>query len=183
MTTEAEIVRGEAPLNRDEFDACEAAIERHVGSFYEAGRSLMRIRDQGLAELRRRGFKLGILSNCSCQAGAVIYRLGLSDLVDAVTLSFEVGLAKPDPAIYRAASAALGLAPAACVFVADGAGGELEAASALGMLTIKIRRPNQRGPEDLAVRADYRVESLNEVLSLESGAWSQPEPQTPDQRL
>src|SRR5437764_11502482 len=77
-----------------------------------------------LRELRRRGFKLGILSNCSCQAGAVIRSLGLPKLVDAVVLSFEVGLAKPDPAIYRKACAALEVAPTACAFVADGAGGE-----------------------------------------------------------
>ena len=119
-----------------------------------------------LAKLRRRGFKLGILSNCSCQAGAVIHRLGLSELVDSVTLSFEVGSAKPDEPIYRAACAAIGLDPTACVFVADGAGGELEAARALDMLTIKIHRPDRRQPEDFTVRADQRVESLVEMLDF-----------------
>ena len=119
-----------------------------------------------LRKLRRRGLKLGILSNCSCQAGAVIRSLGLPKLVDAVVLSFEVGLAKPDPAIYRKACAALEVAPSACAFVADGAGGELEAAGALGLFTVKIRRPNQHAPEDFAVRADRRVESLEEVPGL-----------------
>jgi putative hydrolase of the HAD superfamily len=119
-----------------------------------------------LAELRRRGFKLGILSNCSCQAGAVIHRLGLGALVDSVTLSFEVGYAKPDEPIYRAACAAIGLDPTACVFVADGAGGELEAARALGMHTIKIHHPDRRQPEDFTVQADHRVESLTELLSI-----------------
>jgi putative hydrolase of the HAD superfamily len=119
-----------------------------------------------LAELRRRGFKLGILSNCSCQAGAVIHHLGLSDLVDAVILSFEVGLAKPDPAIYRAACGALDLEPSECVFVADGAGGELEAARGLGMLAVKIYRVGGRHPEDTSVVADRRVESLKEGLAL-----------------
>lgn len=122
-----------------------------------------------LAELRRRGFKLGILSNCSCQAGAVIHRLGLGDLVDSVTLSFEVGLAKPDEAIYRAAGAALGLEPVECAFVADGAGGELEGAAAVGMLAVKVYRPDGRHPEDLGVRADHRVEALDELLPLLSG--------------
>jgi FMN phosphatase YigB (HAD superfamily) len=77
-----------------------------------------------------------------------------------------VSLAKPDPAIYRKACAALEVAPSACAFVADGAGGELEAAGALGLFTVKIRRPNQHAPEDFAVRADRRVESLEEVPGL-----------------
>lgn len=119
-----------------------------------------------LVELRRRGFRLGILSNCSCQAGAVIHHLGLSNQVDAVILSCDVGFAKPDPQIYQAAAAALGLAPAACAFVADGAGGELEAAHALGMLAIKIYRVGGRHPEDPNVQADHRVESLGALLTL-----------------
>lgn len=119
-----------------------------------------------LRELRRRGHKLGILSNCSIQAGAVIDYLGLPKLVDAAILSFQIGLAKPDPAIYRRACAALDAAPTECAFVADGAGGELEAARALGLLAVKVDRPNQRSPEDLTIRADHRIESLEEVLAL-----------------
>ena len=117
-----------------------------------------------LRELRQRGLWLGLISNCSCQAGAVIRHLGFATLVDTLTLSFEVGLAKPDPAIYHRACAELSLAPEDCAFVADGAGGELEAASALGLLTVKIRRPGQRAPENHDVRASIRVESLAELL-------------------
>lgn len=120
-----------------------------------------------LRELRRRGFKLAILSNCTCQAGAVVYQLGMAELVDAVLLSYEVGLAKPDPAFYQRACAALGVPPAACAFVADGAGGELEAASALGLRTIRIHRPHPRHPDDgQAVRADAHVRTLAEALAL-----------------
>ncbi len=118
-----------------------------------------------LRELRQRGFRLGLISNCSCQAGAVIRYLGFTALVDTLILSFEVGLAKPDPAIYQQTCAELGLAPEDCAFVADGAGGELEAANAVGLLTVKIRRPNQRAPENHHVRAGIRVESLAELLA------------------
>ena len=119
-----------------------------------------------LRALRERGHGLGIVSNCSIQAGAVIGFLGLRDLVDTVVLSYEAGVAKPDEAIYRRACDALQIEPAACLFVADGAGGELEAAHDVGMVAVKIRRPGQRQPEDLSVQADHRVESLAEVLAL-----------------
>ena len=118
-----------------------------------------------LRELRRRGCALGILSNCSCQAGAVVRSLGLPKLVDVVILSFEVGTAKPDPDMYRQACAALNQAPSACTFVADGAGGELEAAQVLGLRTVKVQRPNRRAPEDPSIRADHRIESLAQLLT------------------
>ena len=35
--------------------------------------------------------------------------------------------------------------------------------TAVGLLTVKIRRPNQRGSEDPTIRASYRVESLAEL--------------------
>src|ERR1044071_1573214 len=35
-----------------------------------------------LQELRSRGYRLGLLSNCSCQAGAVVTELGLDKLMD-----------------------------------------------------------------------------------------------------
>ena len=47
-----------------------------------------------LRELRQRGFRLALISNCSCQAGAVIRHLDFAALVDTLVLSFEVGLAK-----------------------------------------------------------------------------------------
>jgi putative hydrolase of the HAD superfamily len=122
----------------------------------------------GLQALRQRGLKLGILSNCSIQAGAVVHALEVSTLVDAVVLSCDVGLAKPDPAIYRQICAALEVAPTEAVFVGDGAGGELEAAAALGLLAIKIRRPDQHAPEDHAVQAAHRIESLEELRELVS---------------
>lgn len=54
---------------------------------------------------------------------------------DAVVVSHEVGLRKPDPAIYRLAAEEIGVAPGACVFVDDVAS-NLPAARGLGMAVI-----------------------------------------------
>ena len=53
-------------------------------------------------------------------------------------ISSEVGLRKPDPAIYELAAERLGLPPSACVFV-DDLPGNLKPARALGMATVLHR--------------------------------------------
>lgn len=119
-----------------------------------------------LRELRRRGFKTGLISNCSCQAGAVVHSVGLAELMHAVVLSCDVGVAKPDPEIYLHACRALEVEPAECMFVADGAFTELDAAKALGMVAVKIEQPHQSGDYGTSTQFDYRITSLTEVLGL-----------------
>lgn len=46
-------------------------------------------------------------------------RFGLADLVDSIVYSHEVGLAKPDPAIYRLTCERLAVAPDGIVFLDD----------------------------------------------------------------
>jgi putative hydrolase of the HAD superfamily len=59
----------------------------------------------------------------------------LAKRFDAVVISGEVGLRKPEPAIYELAAERLGLPPSACVYVDDIAR-NLPAARTLGMATI-----------------------------------------------
>ncbi len=59
----------------------------------------------------------------------------LSEQYDAVVISGEVGLRKPDPAIYLLAAEKLGLPASQCVFVDDVAA-NLPAAAELGMATV-----------------------------------------------
>jgi epoxide hydrolase-like predicted phosphatase len=52
-----------------------------------------------------------------------------------VVISAEVGVRKPDPRIYELGARAIGLEPAACVFV-DDLPGNLKPARELGMATV-----------------------------------------------
>ena len=63
-------------------------------------------------------------------------RSRFAELFDAVVISSEVGLRKPDPEIYALACERLGLAPERCVFV-DDLGGNLKPAAAIGIATVK----------------------------------------------
>lgn len=97
-----------------------------------AGRALPRLHDawraaQGpidrnvaLARALRPPYRTAILSNADASLRSRLRDgLGLHDLFDAVVCSAEVGIAKPDPAIYRLAAARLELPPEACAFVDD----------------------------------------------------------------
>lgn len=82
---------------------------------------------------RRAGIRTGLLSN---SWGEGRYeRDRFAELFDGVVISGEVGLRKPDPAIYTLAARSIGVEPAACVFV-DDFYANLEPAQELGMATV-----------------------------------------------
>jgi putative hydrolase of the HAD superfamily len=82
---------------------------------------------------RRAGIRTGLLSN-SWGAGRY-QRDRFGELFDAVVISGEVGLRKPQPAIYALAARSLGVEPSACVFV-DDFYANLQPAQELGMATV-----------------------------------------------
>ncbi len=120
-----------------------------------------------LATLRERGFLRGLVSNCSCQAANVIATTGLDQHLDALALSFELGVAKPDPAIFLAAAERLDVAPAECLYVADGSPGELETAKRLGMYAVWVDRPHRRNHNPIPGAYDRRVDELAEILTID----------------
>ena len=85
-----------------------------------------------LAELRRRGYKTCLISNCNYLTPAVVDRVGLPGMLDEIVLSINVGLVKPEKAIYQLAADHLGLTTADCLFVGDGGDGELDGARNAG---------------------------------------------------
>jgi putative hydrolase of the HAD superfamily len=87
-----------------------------------------------LAELRRRGVRLAVVSNFDARLHGVLAGLGLAELVDAAVPSSEAGAAKPDPAIFRYALRRLGDPPAArCLHVGDTLEEDVHGATAAGM--------------------------------------------------
>ena len=79
------------------------------------------------------GVRTGLISN---SWGKGRYdRSQFPALFDGVVISGEVGVRKPDPRIYELGAEAIGLEPAACVFV-DDLGANLKPARELGMATV-----------------------------------------------
>ena len=86
-----------------------------------------------LAGLKEKGWRIGLISNCFSEEAQVIRNSVLFPYFDAVCLSYELGVKKPDAAIYRACMEKLSVKPEECVYVGDGGSNELEAAAGLGM--------------------------------------------------
>ncbi|MGN6793069.1 MAG: HAD family hydrolase [Streptosporangiaceae bacterium] len=84
----------------------------------------------------RPGLRTAIISNSADGARREeTRRYAFDQLFDPIIYSHEVGLAKPDPAIFELTCARMGLQPAQTIFV-DDVPGHVAAAQALGMHAI-----------------------------------------------
>ncbi|MFN2488317.1 MAG: HAD family hydrolase [Actinomycetota bacterium] len=129
-------------IGEDEFSrAFSARLEQLSGRRVEPEGIVTRLFDVQIEEemlaaveiVRAAGLKTGVLSNTW---GAGMYpRARLEGFFDEVILSNEVGLRKPDPAIFRLALERLDVEAALAVFVDDHPG-HLEPAGDLGMKTV-----------------------------------------------
>lgn len=120
-----------------------------------------------LASLRERGFRLGMISNASSELSALWPDSAFGPLFDAVLFSADERTMKPDRSLYERMAGLLGVEPAACVFVGDGAYHELQGAAAAGMRPVLIRVPHDEWEHDGTIGWDGpRVSSLSEVLAL-----------------
>jgi putative hydrolase of the HAD superfamily len=173
---ETHIERSTGPLA----DSVRAVLERaggneaHIDTLSEMRRVHTRdalVPREGAIEtleaLKRRGFKVGMISVCSGDVEDVWEDTLLAPHFDDVVLSCAVGLRKPDPRIYELSCERLGVEPEECLFVGDGANDELAGAERVGMKAVCILRPGA----DEALWAEARgweptIRSLPEVLNL-----------------
>ncbi len=72
-----------------------------------------------LAALRRAGVPVAVVSNIGFDLRPIFDAWGLTDLVDAFVLSYEVGRCKPDPGIFWRACGMLGVDPEEALMVGD----------------------------------------------------------------
>lgn len=83
---------------------------------------------------------LGALSDASPSTRRILREEGVSQHLDALTFSFELGACKPDPRMYLCALEKAGVAPEDAVFVDDMIR-NLRGAQAVGMRAVQMLRP------------------------------------------
>jgi putative hydrolase of the HAD superfamily len=118
-----------------------------------------------LSELRRRGIKVGVLSNTMWPRRAheqIFARDQVFELIDGAVYTSEINWVKPHPEAFRAAMAAIGEAdPAACVFVGDRPYDDIHGAKSAGMRAVLIT--NSDVPSYDAAEPDAIITRLAEL--------------------
>lgn len=107
----------------------------------DALRADIRLRPEAvpvLSELRRRGLRTALVSDCGPEVPSLLADFPVRPLLEAVVLSIEIGRHKPDPLMYLTASARLSVRPAGCLYVGDGGSRELSGAVAAGMTAVRL---------------------------------------------
>ena len=121
-----------------------------------------------LAELTIRGYRLGLLSDCSWEVPDVWEQTAFAGLFQATVFSCVVGARKPDPRLYQLISDELGVSPTRCIYAGDGSGRELSGARQAGMTAILLCAPHER--EIVMREADPRawdgpvIEHIEQVM-------------------
>lgn len=90
-----------------------------------------------LRSLKTKGIRVGLISNCFSEEADVIRKSVLFQYFDAICLSYEQGVQKPDAEIYRRCMEQLNVEAGECLYVGDGGSFELEAAQAIGMKAVQ----------------------------------------------
>ena len=90
-----------------------------------------------LRTLKEKGMLIGLISNCFSEETMVIKKSILYPFFDTVCLSYDEGVQKPNPVIFKRCLEKLNVRADECLYVGDGGSNELEAAKELGMKAVQ----------------------------------------------
>ena len=100
--------------------------------------------------LRRQSIRLGVLSNWDSRLPTTLHELELAELFDFAIVSFDIGVEKPHPNIFRAALEAAGTPPGETLLVGDSYEADIVPARTMGLETLWVRSrggsPEHDGP-------------------------------------
>ncbi len=121
---------------------------------------------RSLQMLKERGYCVGVISNLRRNMDQLCDNLGIAPYLDFCVTSAEVGVEKPDPAIFREALERAGVGAGEAVHVGDQPRSDLVGAREAGLYAVLLDRGNWHGD----VRDCVRINALSELEGLLAGA-------------
>jgi HAD superfamily hydrolase (TIGR01509 family) len=115
-----------------------------------------------LAELKERGFELGVVSNGCGNVENLCTDFGYAPFLSVIVDSRRVGVSKPDPAIFSYATEKLGLNPGEIMMVGDSFERDIRPAKQIGMKTAWLEGIEPRECPDPAL-VDVRLRALADI--------------------
>ena len=121
----------------DRIETCAATVraahaEDHLWTWVQEGAA------DAIARVRELGYRVGVVSNADGRVEELLQRLGLAERVEFVIDSHVVGVAKPDPRIFRMGAERLGLVPEECLYVGDLYSVDVMGARAAGLVPLLL---------------------------------------------
>ena len=113
--------------------------------------------EPALARLKGAGIRMAVVSNSEGTVEAMLKSVGLDRYLETVVDSWVVGVAKPDPAIFRIALDRLGVSASAAVMLGDIPALDVEGARAAGVTPILL--------DPLNLHPDVDVQRVPDVPS------------------
>lgn len=121
-----------------------------------------------LKYLSSQGYKIGVIANQSPGIAGRLEKWGLLKCIDVVAASAELGVVKPDRAIFDKAFEMAECTAQEAVMIGDRLDNDISPAKKLGMKAIWIRQgfAIYQNPENAEYQPDYIVDSLSELKEL-----------------
>jgi HAD superfamily hydrolase (TIGR01549 family) len=136
--------------------------EQLVAGFSAPVREAAKANVQLLAELKERGFELGVVSNGCGNVEHLCADFGYAPFLSVVVDSRRIGVSKPDPAIFVYAAQKLGRDPVEVMMVGDSFDRDVRPAKQIGMKTAWLEGIEGRDCPDPSL-VDVRLRRLSDL--------------------
>jgi putative hydrolase of the HAD superfamily len=138
-------------------------LEEHLITGFSAPvRQAAKANVQLLAELRERGFELGVVSNGCGNVENLCADFGYAPFLSVIVDSRRIGVSKPDPAIFIHAAEKIGRKPGEIMMVGDSFDRDIRPAKQIGMKTAWLEGIEPRDCPDPSL-VDVRLRVLADL--------------------
>ena len=132
-----------------------------------------------LTGLRQAGLRRGVVTHgWTAKQAEKLVRLGLAPHFDpeAIFISSQIGISKPNPKLYATALNDLGLEAGRVMYVGDSPEHDIAPPNALGMVTVWSARAARRTPSGTGIVPDHTVDDFEELAEILRDRYEVPLP-------